>query len=322
MQKSRFRPDIVFTNVQYQGEQESAPILYRRLLVVGPDQRNLTVSFAAIDYGDKYLMQYAYRLDNSKEWNYIRTPHIAFSQLLPGRHLLTVKSTNGDGVWMDNETELVIDVTPTIWERGGLRLILLLLIIGLSTWAVIVWLRHRQHTKEREQRLEHILHQYRELQEQMDNMQAEESSGNMQVEGTSEKQPEPQREYRLAEPEIVNEDEVMMDQLMKFLEQHIEDNGLRIDDMAEAVNLGRTVFYEKIRQLVGVSPNDFLRQVRMQRARQLIAKSTMSISQVAYAVGFTDPKYFTRCFKKETGKTPSEYRDETCAASLDSLSEI
>lgn len=88
-------------------------------------------------------------------------------------------------------------------------------------------------------------------------MQVEESSGNMQAEGTSEKQPKPQREYKLAEPEIVNEDEVMMDQLMKFLEQHIEDDGLRIEDMAEAVN----------------------------------------------------------CFKKETGKTPSEYRDETCAAS-------
>ena len=301
MQKSRFRPDIVFTNVQYQGEQESAPILYRQSLVIAPNQRNLTVSFAAIDYGDKYLMQYAYRLDGNKEWNYIRTPHIAFSQLPPGRHLLMVKSTNGDGVWMDNDTELVIDVTPTIWERGWVRLLLLLLIIGLSTWAVIVWLRHRQHTKEREQRLEHILRQYRELQEQVDNMQGEESAAN---------QPTPQREYKLDEPEIINEDEVMMDQLMKFLEQRIDDDGLRIDDMAEAVNLSRTVFYEKIRQIVGVSPVDFLKQVRMQRARQLIAKSTMSISQVAYAVGFTDPKYFARCFKKETGMTPSEYREQ------------
>lgn len=106
-----------------------------------------------------------------------------------------------------------------------------------------------------------------------------------------------------------------MDRLMKFLEQRIDDDSLRIDDMAEAVNMGRTVFYEKIRQLVGVSPSDFLRQVRMQRARQLIAKSNMNISQVAYAVGFTDPKYFAKCFKKETGMTPSEYRDRIIAAS-------
>ena len=48
----------------------------------------------------------------------------------------------------------------------------------------------------------------------------------------------------------------------------------------------------------------------MQRARQLISKSTMNFSQIAYSVGFTDPKYFTKCFKKETGMTPSEYREK------------
>jgi AraC-like DNA-binding protein len=137
------------------------------------------------------------------------------------------------------------------------------------------------------------------LQEQLDNLQAE---------GNVASYPEPaSREYKLAEVVIVDEDELVMDRLMKFLEQRIDDDSLRIDDMAEAVNMGRTVFYEKIRQLVGVSPSDFLRQVRMQRARQLIAKSNMNISQVAYAVGFSDPKYFAKCFKKEFGVLPSEY---------------
>jgi ligand-binding sensor domain-containing protein len=75
-----------------------------------------------------------------------------------------------------------------------------------------------------------------------------------------------------------------------------------------AVGLGRTVFYEKIRELVGVSPSDFLKQVRMQRACQLLAKSRLSVAEVAYAIGFTDPKYFTKCFKKDTGMTPTEYR--------------
>jgi AraC-like DNA-binding protein len=80
--------------------------------------------------------------------------------------------------------------------------------------------------------------------------------------------------------------------------------------MAEAVNLGRSVFYEKVKSLVGMSPIDFLRRLRMQRAEQLIARSSMNVSEIAYAVGYTDPKYFSRCFKKETGLTPREYREK------------
>ena len=120
----------------------------------------------------------------------------------------------------------------------------------------------------------------------------------------------PQREYRLEAPEIVDTDQEMMEQLMQYLESHISDQDLKIEDMADAVNLGRTVFYGKIKSIVGMAPFDFLRHIRMQRAEDLISRSQMNISEVAYAVGFTDPKYFTKCFKKETGMTPTEYRDK------------
>jgi AraC-like DNA-binding protein len=118
-------------------------------------------------------------------------------------------------------------------------------------------------------------------------------------------------EYRLEEPQIVDADEEMMNRLMAVIEKRISDENLKIDEIAEAVGLGRTVFYEKIRELVGVSPSDFLKQVRMQRACQLLAKSRLSIAEVAYAIGFTDPKYFAKCFKKDTGMTPTEYRNKT-----------
>ena len=103
---------------------------------------------------------------------------------------------------------------------------------------------------------------------------------------------------------------LMGDKLMAYIEKRIGDEDLKIDDMAEAVGMGRTVFYGKVRELVGVSPSDFLKQIRMQRAEQLISKSKMTFAEIAYSVGFTDPKYFTKCFKKQTGMTPSEYRSK------------
>ena len=292
MTKSQYRPRIIVTNVQYQGEQVSQPLLYREILdIQDVEHRNLSIRFAALDYGDNYLLQYAYRLDGDKQWNYLgRNPHISFNELGAGWHRLTIKSTNADGVWCDNETVLTLYVQPTLWERVWFRILVLLLLIGLSTWAVISFLRRRQQQKERERRLENIMRQYRELQE------------SFKGKGT--------KEYKLSEPEIANPDEEMMDKLMAYIEKRIGDEDLKIDDMAEAVGMGRTVFYGKVRELVGVSPSDFLKQIRMQRAEQLISKSKMTFAEIAYSVGFTDPKYFTKCFKKQTGMTPSEYRSK------------
>ena len=298
MRKSDYRPNIVFTTVRFQGEQNSHPILNNQVISVDSrEQRNLTVSFAALDYEDNYLMQYAYRIkETGGGWNYIgNDPHIAFSQLPAGRHTLVVKSTNSDGVWVDNETEIIIDVKPMLWERMWVRLLALLLAVVIATTIVLIWLRHRRKLHEREQRLDNILRQYRELQEQLEAKETEKTKTN-------------QREYRLDEPQVVDADDTMMNTLMAFIEQHVGDEELKIDDMADAVGMSRTVFYNKVKELVGLSPSDFLRQVRMQRAEQLVAKSRMTISEIAYAVGFTDPKYFAKCFKKQTGMTPTEFR--------------
>ena len=100
----------------------------------------------------------------------------------------------------------------------------------------------------------------------------------------------------------------MMKHLMAYLDENIRNPNIKIEDMAEAVNLGRTVFYGKIKSIVGMRPVDFLRNVRIQRAEQLIINSSYPFSQIAYEVGFSDSKYFSTIFKKEVGMTPSDYR--------------
>jgi transcriptional regulator GlxA family with amidase domain len=62
-----------------------------------------------------------------------------------------------------------------------------------------------------------------------------------------------------------------------------------------------------------MSPVELLRRVRIQHAEEMIAKSNEPFSQVAYAVGFSDSRYFGKCFKKQTGLTPSEYRERSVA---------
>lgn len=126
--------------------------------------------------------------------------------------------------------------------------------------------------------------------------------------GSKTKEERNRTEFKLSSPEIIDQDKVLMDKLMAFLEKHIGDSELKMDDIAQAVNLGRTAFYGKMKSIVGMPPVEFVRHIRLQRAEELITKSKDSFSQIAYAVGFTDPKYFSKCFRKETGMSPSEYR--------------
>ena len=86
--------------------------------------------------------------------------------------------------------------------------------------------------------------------------------------------------YRLSAPEIIDADKVMMDKLMAFLEARISDPTLRMEDMADEVNLSRTAFYSKMRSIVGMPPVEFVRHIRLQRAELLVAKSKDSFSQI------------------------------------------
>ena len=71
--------------------------------------------------------------------------------------------------------------------------------------------------------------------------------------------------------------------------------------------MSRSPFYKRLKNLSGLSPNEFIRMVRMKHAVQLLTKSDKNISEIAYEVGFSSPKYFRLCFKEQFGVTPSEF---------------
>lgn len=546
--KSDFSPNIVFTGVQFQGESEKHHILNTDRIDVDVDRRNLAISFAALDFSDKYLLQYAYRLDDDKEWNYLQGSNtVQFTGLGPGLHRLRVKSTNSDGVWLDNESAIDIYVKPSFSETPW-AILLYVLIATFVVWAAMHFyflrkrnamlsdLRHKEsefytdvshklrtpltligapvkevlateslsdtarghlemvernsgrmltlvdemlrksHDKGvyisdetamtanvtsgsvdtvvnaaseaslpahhdipddpsrdtilvvednddlrsfltdilssqynvlsasngregletaearqpdfiltdvtmpemdgltmvrniksnkhlshipiivlsakaseqdrvlglREgiddyvtkpfsatylrQRIANIIAQRHMLQQSyLESLGAGNAAAVVQnplpadegdvtpeeMADVSSEAPAKPDEYRLDSPQVVDADKEMMATLMAFINDHLDEEGLKIEELADAVNLGRTVFYGKIKALVGMTPSDFLRRMRMQRAEELIVKTRMNFSEIAFKVGFSDPKYFTKCFKKEIGMTPSEYRQKS-----------
>lgn len=112
-----------------------------------------------------------------------------------------------------------------------------------------------------------------------------------------------------SQPQITPYDEQFMEKVMAYMEEQMDNAELTIDEFAEQLMLSRTIFYRKLKSIVGLTPVDFIREIRIKRAVQLIDSDEYNFSQVAYMTGFNDPKYFSKCFKKVIGITPSEYKE-------------
>lgn len=95
-----------------------------------------------------------------------------------------------------------------------------------------------------------------------------------------------------------------------IVSQHIGDNDFTIDDLASMMNMGRTKFYGKIKDLLGMSPNKYLNRERMRIAGELVLEGELTIAEIGYRVGINDPTYFNKCFKSYYGCTPGKYRKQ------------
>ncbi len=110
-----------------------------------------------------------------------------------------------------------------------------------------------------------------------------------------------------AGPDEPLEDEFVV-KLRTTVEAHLDNAQFSIDDVCQLMGMSRTTLYKKMTALTGLSMNRYLRALRLRKAQELLATTTLNVSEVAYAVGFDDPKYFSRVFSEEFGTPPANFR--------------
>ena len=101
-------------------------------------------------------------------------------------------------------------------------------------------------------------------------------------------------------------DKEFLDKVMEVIREELSNSEFSINDFCRMLCMSRTSVYNKIKTLTGQGPNDFIRIVRLNKAKELLASRRYSIGEVAVMVGFSDPKYFSTCFKKQFGTSPSK----------------
>ncbi len=118
-------------------------------------------------------------------------------------------------------------------------------------------------------------------------------------------------EQKLVEQsKITEQDELFIRRLKDDIYNNLDNSDFTIDSLVANTNLSRRVFFNKVKSLTGQAPVEFVREIRISHAAQLLKTQQYRIKEVTYMVGFSDIRYFTQCFKDMFGMTPSQYKDQ------------
>ena len=278
-------------------------------ITLAPNERSMGIMFAALDYRDNTDIQYRTRFytkdENDVQWSApTKLSQMLIQDLNPGEYIFEVQSTNALGQWQDNTRRLAITVTPTFWESTAGWVLKLGLLLLITVAITVQTVRVRMHRKQRAEMLE----AYLDLQERYLLVSDQANAAGQQPQ-------EPLPIPEILVPGYSSMNDRFLNTLHQFMEQHISDNNLSIDDIADVTNMSRSSLNRKMHELFNLSAKDFVQAARIKHACNLLRTTDMATKEVAYACGFSDPRYFSKCFKASIGKTPTEYRENGFPAS-------
>lgn len=314
-------PRIVLTSFSVPGRPVDYTADVHDTIRLAPSERNISIQYAALDYTDNSHIKYVTRMSQESRWRLGGDPlgwtapqdtrSISFYDLSPGTYKLEIRSTNAEGLWTDNTRTVFIVVEPTFWETPLAYIIYILLTIGIISGITYTVLYIRTLKRQREENLK----AYLSLFEQKESV-AEPPSATDSAPVTAEPAPETAataapslEEVGRSLPHISEEDNTFMRRLMTFVDENLGNSSIGVDEMASATATSRSSLNRKTKSLLGVTPADFLKEARMKRACQQLLDTSKGVNDIAYSCGFSDPKYFSKCFKASIGMSPSEYRN-------------
>ena len=267
-------------------------------IVLSPKERSLGVWFSALDFRNCGAVLYRYRFDKvdaeEAPWSAASSvAEIQLPDLHPGEYILDICSTNAYQQWQNNVRRLVIIVKPTFMESTFGQTIVLVGAFAALLTIIISLLHVSALRKKRKEALE----AYLDVQERLSALQN--------------RQDIPQAPL----PEVMvagylNKNEQFIQTLTAFMEKNMGNMDISVDDLMTTMGMSRSSLTRKMHELFNLSPKDFLQAARIKHACSLLTQTDLSVKEVAYACGFSNPHYFATCFKASTTLTPSEYKEK------------
>ncbi|MEM6377732.1 MAG: helix-turn-helix domain-containing protein, partial [Bacteroidota bacterium] len=116
-----------------------------------------------------------------------------------------------------------------------------------------------------------------------------------------------EKEFSPKDVTVTSSDEKFLEDLIELVEANIGNPDFKIEQFAQELAVSRALLFIKIKALTNMTPKNFLKSFRLKRAMQLLETEKLNVSEIAYAVGFKEPRYFSKVFQKEFGHSPSQF---------------
>ena len=315
--RSTYIPRISITSYSVIGSERCYAADNSDTIRLSSSERNLIIEFAALDFSDNSHIKYITRVSHEGKWfetsdttgwsipNDTRT--INFFDLSPGIYRLEICSTNAEGLWTGNNRVIYIEVEPTFWETPFAYLLYVLFTIGTIFAIIYTFFYIKTLKRQRKENLEAYLRIFEQSKikdaktcpdaSESHVVTNEDTTLTQQVVGTTN-----------SLTHISKEDNEFMCRLLSFVDDNLANSDIGIEEMTLATATSRSSLNRKTKMLLGVTPADFLKEVRLKHACNQLQTTTKTINDIALSCGFSDSKYFSKCFKACMGISPSEYR--------------
>jgi len=276
--------------------------------------KNITFEFASMTYLPESSISYTYYMDGIDE-NWVDLPEhrhfISYPSFRHGKYRLTVKAMDEAGNEIGSRS-VDISVRPHFYHSWWFYL----LILCFASAVLLVYQKHRERS---------LIRQKEELKRQVEERTKEISGQKKLLEEKAEELASQNRTLMRQNEELAGhkilfaqesrgedaKNDKFVAKALEVVREHYKDPDLDVAAFCEAMGVSKTLLNKKMQDAFGQSVGQFIKTYRLSIAREMLINNletkTMNISEIAYEVGFNDPKYFTRCFTKEFGVSPSSF---------------
>ena len=301
------KPNVVISG--YYSKDQFHSLSYSDTVTKDEKDTDFTLKFSDLSYGTGTAVTYESRIwPMEKDWSPIfeNDTHVKFGHMPGGKYRIQIRAVDKRGNVL-SEDEKLLDVRPVLYKRFWFRLLALLL-FALATYWIMLWYT-RSINRKKDLLQQEVDRQTKELKEQKEELERKANELSEQNALLQRQNEMIASHNTMLASTLSNRESEFSTKLLEAIQKTYKDPDLDVYALADAMGMSRSLLNDKIQNMLGLSIAQFIRTYRLNVAKEMISNATtndMNISEIAYEVGFNDPKYFTRCFTKEFNATPSD----------------
>ncbi len=253
------------------------------------NENSISFSFASLHYASPQKNQFEYKLEGyENEWQKLdaKQRKATFTNLDAGKYTFKVRASNNDGLWDPTPAEISIVIKPAIWNTRFAYVVYLVLavcmLLAYGKYTIIKKTKKKEFVLATHENEKFKKYKKKRLNDFTNNLQP-------------------------LEVTVKSYDELFVQKAIDIVEEKMMDPDFNVEGLVSEIGYSRSNLHKKFKEVTGLSTSEFIRYIRLKKAKQLFDDSGHSVKEIMYKTGFNTASYFAKCFKKQFGCLPSEY---------------